>query len=34
MTNLKERHNIMGRFVMNLIKHHKIMGLISKDVDP
>jgi hypothetical protein len=24
----------MGQFVTNLIKHHKIIGLISIDVDP
>jgi hypothetical protein len=32
--NLKEHHNITGQFVMNLIKHYKIMGLISNDADP
>jgi hypothetical protein len=32
--NVKERHNIMGQFMMNLRKRHKSMGLISNDVDP
>jgi hypothetical protein len=31
--NLKEHHNIMGRFVVNLIKRNKIMGLIFNDTD-
>jgi hypothetical protein len=34
VTNLIERHNIMGQFVKNLIKHHKTMDLISNDADP
>jgi hypothetical protein len=34
VTNVKERHNIMGQFVTNLIKYHKTMGLISNDADP
>jgi hypothetical protein len=34
VTNVKECHNIMGRFVMNLRKHHKSIGLISNDADP
>jgi hypothetical protein len=29
MTNVKKCHNIIGRFMTNLRKRHKSMGLIS-----
>jgi hypothetical protein len=32
--NVKDHHNILGRFVMNMRKRHKSMGLISSDADP
>jgi hypothetical protein len=34
MTNVKERHNIMGQFVMNLRKRHKNMGQLGALWDP
>jgi hypothetical protein len=34
MMNVKEHHNIIDQFVMNLRKHNKSMGQISNDADP
>jgi hypothetical protein len=34
VTNVKEHHNIMGQFVMNLRKRHKSMSLMSNNANP